>query len=127
MNFSLKMSKKKNNKKNLRQKLKSNLKGPLKLMKENGGNFTKPLNYLCPICNKTFTSAAALEKHQKFHVEPSQCFSCSECAEIFEKRWLFCARALWCLLSLGRVSKWITDRLLGVRSTEVLHLHDVTL
>ena len=89
MNFSLKMSKKKNNKKNLRQKLKSNLKGPLKLMKENGGNFTKPLNYLCPICNKTFTSAAALEKHQKFHVEPSQCFSCSECAEIFEKRWLY--------------------------------------
>ena len=58
-------------------------------MKENGGNFTKPLNYLCPICNKTFTSAAALEKHQKFHVEPSQCFSCSVCSEIFEKRWLY--------------------------------------
>ena len=83
------MSKKKNNKKNLRQKLKSNLKSPLKLVKENEENFQKPLNFLCRICNKSFTSAAALEKHQKFHVSPSQCRACSECHQIFEKRWLY--------------------------------------
>ena len=80
------MSKKKNNKKNLRQKLKSNLKSPLKLAKDEE-NFAKPLNYLCPICNKTFPSVAQLEKHQKFHVQ--KCFTCKECHEIFDKKWLY--------------------------------------
>merc|ERR1712241_1120824 len=63
-----KISKKKNNKRNLRQKLRSNLKSPLKNAKEEE-HFAKPLNYLCPICNKTFPSESQLEKHQKFHVE----------------------------------------------------------
>ena len=82
------MSKKKNNKKNLRQKLKSNLKSPLKLSKDEE-NFTKPLNYICPICNKTFPSVVQLEKHQKFHVHQQNLFSCLDCNEIFEKKWLY--------------------------------------
>ena len=86
MNSFLKMTKKKNNKKNLRQKLKSNLKSPLKVGKDEE-NFTKPLNYLCPICSKTFPSLAQLDKHQKFHVQ--KCFACKDCHEIFEKKWLF--------------------------------------
>ena len=45
------------------------------------------MNYLCPICNKTFTSENQLEKHQRFHVQ--KCFSCNICHEIFEKKWLY--------------------------------------
>ena len=62
------------------------MKSPLKNAKEEE-LFAKPLNYLCPICNKTFTSESQLEKHQKFHVE--KCFSCEACHEIFEKKWLY--------------------------------------
>ena len=45
------------------------------------------MNYLCPICNKTFTSESQLEKHQRFHVQ--KCFSCDICHEIFDKKWLY--------------------------------------
>eukprot|EP00092_Neocalanus_flemingeri_P012971 GFUD01013976.1.p1 GENE.GFUD01013976.1~~GFUD01013976.1.p1 ORF type:complete len:1261 (+),score=305.37 GFUD01013976.1:94-3876(+) len=81
-----KLSKKKNNKRNLRQKLKSNLKGPKKVPKDDD-NFIKPMNFLCPVCNKTFTSVLQLKKHQKFHVQKG--FSCKLCHEIFEKKWMY--------------------------------------
>ena len=45
------------------------------------------MNYLCPICNKTFTSESQLEKHQRFHVQ--KCFSCDICHEIFDRKWLY--------------------------------------
>merc|ERR1712106_35753 len=84
---SSKLFKKKNNKRNLRQKLKSNMKCPKKVESKDDDNFTKPLNFLCPICNKTFTSILQLKKHQKFHVQKG--FSCNLCHEIFDKKWIY--------------------------------------
>lgn len=84
---SSKLFKKKNNKRNLRQKLKSNMKCPKKMDNKDDDNFMKPLNFLCPICNKTFTSILQLKKHQKFHVQKG--FSCNLCHEIFEKKWIY--------------------------------------
>ena len=64
--------KKKNlSRRNLRQKLKSNLKSPAKGIpqEEPSSQSSNGMQFLCPICNKTFPSLTQLNKHQKFHMQ----------------------------------------------------------
>lgn len=64
--------KKKNlSRRNLRQKLKSNLKSPARGIpqEEPSSQSTNGMQFLCPICNKTFPSLTQLNKHQKFHMQ----------------------------------------------------------
>ena len=68
---SSKVVKKKNlSRRNLRQKLKYNLKSPKKgNVLEEGPLSATTMQFLCPICNKTFASVTQLNKHQKFHMQ----------------------------------------------------------
>ena len=64
--------KKKNlSRRNLRQKLKSNLKSPARgiSQEEPSSQSSSGMQFLCPICNKTFPSLTQLNKHQKFHMQ----------------------------------------------------------
>ena len=64
--------KKKNlSRRNLRQKLKSNLKSPARGIpqEEPSSQSSRGMQFLCPICNKTFPSLTQLNKHQKFHMQ----------------------------------------------------------
>ena len=64
--------KKKNlSRRNLRQKLKSNLKSPARGIpqEEPSSQSSNGMQFLCPICNKTFPSLTQLNKHQKFHMQ----------------------------------------------------------
>ena len=64
--------KKKNlSRRNLRQKLKSNLKSPARGIpqEEPSSQNSSGMQFLCPICNKTFPSLTQLNKHQKFHMQ----------------------------------------------------------
>ncbi|CAB4069554.1 KRAB [Lepeophtheirus salmonis] len=42
--------------------------------------------YKCSLCNQSFSSQKAFEKHGNFHIEQSSC-TCIECGKTFRKRW----------------------------------------
>ena len=65
------LKKKNMSRRNLRQKLKSNLKSPSRgvLPEEPASQASTGMQFLCPICNKTFASLTQLNKHQKFHMQ----------------------------------------------------------
>ena len=65
------VKKKSMSRRNLRQKLKSNLKSPSRGVhtEDPPSQPTHGMQFLCPICNKTFASLTQLNKHQKFHMQ----------------------------------------------------------